>query len=67
MSAVTVPVDGCQDCPFADAEHTPWMCTATSSPRDLGPRQSTPGGPWLPPPTWCPLRVADRLVTLRVR
>lgn len=63
-----IVVDNCCECPFArDGEgrpQDPWLCTV-DEPRELT-VQAEPGGPWLPPPTWCPLREADRLVTLRV-
>lgn len=52
---VTFEVKRCASCPFALAGG--W-CTATEPDRDIDARNS--------PPDWCPLRVADRLVTLRV-
>jgi hypothetical protein len=70
MTPVSVPVKHCAECPFAwdgtDLDDG-WRCTAV----DLGDRfraiRSVRGGrsAWIPPPGWCPLRKADRLVTLR--
>jgi hypothetical protein len=66
----TILVTNCACCPFVQASEErsePWYCDALQTQdgfREL-PEQRIPG-PHLPPPTWCPLRTADRLVTLRV-
>lgn len=70
--AVSIAVKVCGECPFAwdGAEDDGWRCEAV----DLGDqlreiRASDTGrrGIWKArPPSWCPLRKADRLVTLRL-
>lgn len=65
---ICVPIEHCADCPFArdsEVRDEPWLCTVEEEPREIV-VQAERGGPWLPPPAWCPLREADRLVTLRV-
>ena len=67
VAAEVVAVSLCGECPFAwdgtDLEDV-WRCTAVDRGfdfRPLGRRDA-----WRdPPPRWCPLRRADRLVTLR--
>lgn len=68
-AAVSVAISSCGDCPFAvapEVEIDDWLCSAiegAQGTRILG------GGPdfqpWGPPPSWCPLRRVDLLVTLR--
>lgn len=75
--AVAVAVPGCVDCPFAHSgeetciDNEPWSCTAAEVRgryRNLN-RSDVwgPRGRELPPPSWCPLRKGDRLVTLQTR
>lgn len=78
MIAIAIVVDHCANCPFcaapteADAPDEPWLCDAlgaadgNTEPRELPEQQPIPGQ-WADPPGWCPLRDADRLVTLRRR
>lgn len=63
-------VKNCAGCPFVvdDVDAEPWLCDALQSagePREL-PEQRVAGDRWPDPPAWCPLREADRLVTLRL-
>lgn len=67
---IAIVVTDCASCPFVIADESPWLCDALgfdteANPRQL-PDQLTGDVPWPPPPDWCPLREADRLVTLRV-
>jgi hypothetical protein len=58
VTPTTIPVTNCASCPFYR-----WpteLCTLTAKARRVGPV------PPAQPPDWCPLRTADRLVTLRV-
>lgn len=67
---ITVAVSNCASCPFAYAREDDysdeWTCTAAEDRngflREIGKTQKKPGAPWLPPPTWCPLRQAERVV-----
>lgn len=65
-SAVTVPVATCAECPFVYGDEQPWLCaepTVGYAARTIG----FMAAPFPPPPAWCPLREADRLVTLRAK
>jgi hypothetical protein len=57
----TIPVTNCASCVFMrfNAKQDYMMCTC-------GARKVVEGYPDSPP-SWCPLRTADRLVTLRVK
>lgn len=64
---IAIIVTNCASCPFAMDDATPWLCDAL---QDYGDPQELPppapaGTPQPEPPDWCPLREADRLVTLR--
>ena len=68
---IAIIVTDCASCPFVVADQSPWYCDAQgfgtwANPREL-PDQRVGGTPWPPPPEWCPLREADRLVTLRAK
>jgi hypothetical protein len=71
---IAIIVEDCASCPFtitSDDSAEPWLCDALGfetdgNPRKLPEQRHLPGG-WPPPPDWCPLREADRLVTLRPR
>jgi hypothetical protein len=54
----TIPVTGCASCPFFRSNTM--LCTMI--PKGQRVLDDLRG----PPPDWCPLRTADRLVTLRV-
>jgi len=63
-----VAVNVCGECPFAwdgtELEDV-WRCTAVDRAYDFKPIPN--GNCWQqPPPRWCPLRKADRLVKLRL-
>jgi hypothetical protein len=65
---IAIIVSHCGECCFVDDTAKPWLCDAegfvdTSAPRPLP--GIIAGTPLPPPPDWCPLREADRLVTLR--
>lgn len=66
---IAIVVEHCASCPFCldRDDGSPWLCDAHQDaapvPREI-PEQRT-GKTWPPPPDWCPLREADRLVTLR--
>lgn len=65
---IAIVVTDCASCPFAIADAEPWYCDVLGFEVDGEPRklpQQHRGGEPLPPPEWCPLREADRLVTLR--
>ncbi len=64
MIAKPHPVEHCADFPFSIVESDEWICTVHDEARDLGPRRVN--GHWMPAPSWCPLRVGDPIVTLRV-
>lgn len=73
MKTRLVEVNYCSDCPWsvdASKPGEPWLCKATNDDnglfRELPQQQETAGGPWLPPPSWCPLRKADHLVHLEI-
>lgn len=70
---IAIVVEYCAMCPFvisdADAPSEPWLCDAhgfdiDGDPRKLPEQRFHPEG-WPTPPEWCPLREADRLVTIR--
>lgn len=66
---IAIIVTDCASCPFVISDEPPWLCDAQgfdteANPREL-PDQRVGGVPWPPPPEWCPLREADRVVTLR--
>lgn len=64
---VTVTVTDCAKCPFVNGESQPWYCDAEPRDKDDLPRLiGHMHYPWPQPPEWCPLREADRLVTLRL-
>lgn len=57
-------VTSCAECPYAERHDHPWICTAGRWHQVI---LGTPArDPQPVPPEWCPLREADRLVTLRV-
>lgn len=69
---IDIPVENCASCPFVQASEDrsePWYCDALQTQEDFRelPEQRVPGPRWPDPPDWCPLRTADRLVTLRVK
>jgi hypothetical protein len=70
---IAIIVSYCASCPFVIADEQPWFCDALGFDSEANPRklplspQTIGGVPWPPPPDWCPLREADRLVTLRVK
>lgn len=61
---IAIIVTDCASCPFVIADGSPWYCDAQGFETETGPRQ-LPRTAYAPPPDWCPLREADRLVTLR--
>lgn len=70
---IAIIVSCCATCPFVmdGIDKEPWLCDAhgfehDGPPRQL-PEQRVTAGQWPPPPDWCPLREADRLVTLRLK
>lgn len=71
-SAIAIVVTYCAMCPFVSGTEDrgePWTCDALgasdgqSDPREL-PEQRVHPLPYPAPPEWCPLREADRLVTI---
>lgn len=60
---IAIIVTHCADCPFAISSDLPWYCDAHRFKANDGPRQLPTAYPL--PPEWCPLREADRLVTLK--
>ncbi len=62
---IAIIITGCRECPFVIADEQPWYCDAEQADpaRCIG--HVNPPDP--EPPAWCPLRTADRLVTLRVK
>ena len=60
---IAIIVSTCRDCPFVIVDQLPWLCSEPS----LGDGWTTPIETSVRPPVWCPLREADRLVTLRVK
>ena len=63
---IAIIVTDCASCPFVIADDGPWLCDAMGFDTEVGPRE-LPGTAYAPPPEWCPLREADRVVTLRVK
>lgn len=63
---IAIIVDNCTSCPFAIADEPPWLCDAQGFEAEIGPRALPERSGYSEPPEWCPLREADRLVTLRV-
>jgi hypothetical protein len=69
---IAIVVNNCAGCPFVvatESQTEPWLCDALQwegYPREI-PEQRVAGNRWPDPPDWCPLREADRLVTLRVK
>lgn len=67
---IAVIVTDCASCPFVIADGQPWFCDALGFDSDDSPRQipdrNRSASVDRPPPDWCPLREADRIVTLRV-
>lgn len=75
MKVTIVSVPNCANCPFsfdpdplgAAPSEEPWTCTAAeddSGYREIHRLQKRPGGPWLPPPKWCPLRKSAHVIQL---
>lgn len=62
---IAIIVADCSSCPFVLADGAPWMCDALGFDAEDGPRELPKGSVYHSPPAWCPLREADRLVTLR--
>jgi hypothetical protein len=59
-AARLVTVENCCGCPFSYEFDDEWTCTAVEDDsghyKTITRVQNRPGGPWLPPPRWCPLR-----------
>lgn len=73
-AVIAIIVTECASCPFVMAPDDPsnpdepWRCDAHGFDIDGDPRtlpEQRWHATWPPPPEWCPLREADRLVTLR--
>lgn len=64
----TITVENCASCPFYTKGETDLWCDIDlEKGRQIPPRSPQVRQPPLAPPDWCPLRTADRLVTLRVK
>lgn len=69
-SARLVSVPNCGQCPFSFSpdDGGDWTCTAIEDAdghfRVIKKLQARRGGPWLPPPRWCPLRTEIVVVVL---
>lgn len=68
---IAIIVSHCTECPFVinSLDSEPWLCDASGFEERHAPRQLPEQriGDVPDPPEWCPLRKADRLVTLRLR
>jgi len=67
-TARLVVVENCVGCPFSYECDNEWTCTTAEDDdghyKTIMRTQKRRGGPWLPPPKWCPLRAEIVVVTL---
>lgn len=64
---IVIIVTDCASCPFVIADQPPWHCNARGFDVEANPRELPKLGGFDAPPDWCPLREADRVVTLRTK